>query len=58
MKTMKKRLQLSRETLGTLVDGLEQVAGGKTALTGYVTSCATCPITCTQTEVGCGGGGA
>jgi hypothetical protein len=57
MKKMGKRLQLNRETLGSLEDGLQQAAGGKTALTGLQTSCATCPITCTATEVGCTAGG-
>lgn len=55
MKKIKKRMQLNKETLGTLGDNLQQVAGGKTATTGLQTSCATCPMTCTATEQGCDG---
>jgi hypothetical protein len=44
-KTMKKRLVLHRETLGNLEHGLQQAAGGATA----VTQCGSqsCPVICT-----------
>ncbi|HEY0781378.1 MAG TPA: hypothetical protein VGE98_02905 [Thermoanaerobaculia bacterium] len=48
-------LKLKKETIWTLNQGLDAVAGGKTALTGANSACGSCMATCTGVTGWCVG---
>ena len=54
-KTVATSLKLKKETIWALEEGLDSVAGGKTALTGTNSACGSCQPTCTGATGWCVG---